>query len=497
VTGEQVLTLAGSPNGPTTLDPALIRDAESAFVARQIFRGLVRLDDDLVAQPDLASRIEIAADGLLYTFHLRENAVFHDGTPIDAQAVADSLNRACDPSLAGGDGMSLAAAIYLIDIDGARERLEGTADRISGIVVRDERTLDIRLARPAASFLYKLTGPPAMVVDVASARDGDWWQSPNGSGPFELEPYAPGGTLTLLSFDDFYEGAPALSEVRILGGSDALQPLNLYEGGEIDVTDVPYYSLDRVLSPSDPLNAELIVEPQLSTSFIVMNENVAPFDQLELRLAIAHAFDREKVERVMFESKVRLADGLVPPDILGRDWVADIPAYDLNESRSLLATVDLGERRPAIYEPGAGISGALKAVLARDLGLDIDVIDLEWPEFSTLLTERTMPAYVLSWIADYPDPENFLTSMFHSQSPDNYTGYANPNVDRLLDEASIEPDAEARAELYLRAQQAIIDDGVLVPLYHDVSYTLIKPYVHGLTISPVGILGLDRVWIET
>jgi len=104
---------------------------------------------------------------------------------------------------------------------------------------------------------------------------------------------------------------------------------------------------------------------------------------------------------------------------------------------------------------------------------------------------------VLSWIADYPDPASFLTTLFHSGSPDNYTGYANPMVDALLDEAGVEADIDRRAALYLDAQQIIIDDGVLIPLYHGVSYMVVRPDVHGLEISAIGILALENVWIAS
>ena len=114
-----------------------------------------------------------------------------------------------------------------------------------------------------------------------------------------------------------------------------------------------------------------------------------------------------------------------------------------------------------------------------------------------MLTTRSMDAYVLSWIADYPDPANFLEAMFHTGSPDNYLNYSNPEVDARLDAAKVEPDGERRAELYLEAQQLIVDDGVLIPLYHDVEYALVKPWVNGLHISAIGMLSLEDVWIDT
>jgi ABC-type transport system substrate-binding protein len=494
-TGEQTLTLAGSAKGPLTLDPAVLRDVESAFLARQIFRGLVSLDDALQPQPELAERIEISADGLRYTFALRANAVFHDGSPITAQAVADSLNRACDPALDSA-GAGLPAETYLSDIAGAEQRLNGGAASISGINAEDARTLELTLAHPTADFLYKLAGAPAAVVDVRSATGANWWRHPNGSGPFTLDAYTPGGTLVLRGFERFYRGAPALRQVRVLGGQDAAQPLNLYEANKLDYTETPFYSIDRVLTPSDPLHAELVVEPQLSTTFLLLNPNRAPYDSRDLRLAIEHAFDRAKEVRVGYEDRVELANGLTPPGIGARDWPATLPDYNLDAARQALAAAGALTARPVVYDPGGGTAATLKAVLARDLGLEIDAVDVPWEQFAGLMTSKQLPAFVLTWVADYPDPENFIGALFDSQSPDNYIGYANPKVDALLAQAKSEMDVSARDDLFLQAQQLIIDDGVLLPLYHDVSYTLIKPWVHGLTITPIGVVSLEAVWIE-
>jgi peptide/nickel transport system substrate-binding protein/oligopeptide transport system substrate-binding protein len=429
---------------------------------------------------------------LHYTFHVRSGITFHDGTPITANKVAASFNRASDPQLAGGNGTALPAATYFSDIEGASERLQGKATAISGIVASDESTLNIALRQPAASFLYKLTGPPSEIVDASTATGADWWQEANGSGPFEVSNVS-SSRIVLRGFDDFYAGAPSLKTVNILFGSAASQPLNLYEAGSIDVTDVPFYSIDRVTSPTDPLNSELTTIPQLSTGYIVMNANIEPFDDPAIRKAIVQAFDRSKVSHVMLEDRVSLASGILPPGILGREWPAEPLPYDLSAARQTLAGAAPYQIAPAFF--GGSATVALTQVLQRDLGIAADAMSLEWSDFSQKLTERDLPGFFLSWIADYPDPSNFLDTLFHTGSPDNYSNYSNPAVDDLLDKAAVERDADTRAQLYLDAQQLIIDDAVLIPLYHDVAYTLIKPYVHGLTITPIGIISLEDVWL--
>jgi ABC-type transport system substrate-binding protein len=387
----------------------------------------------------------------------------------------------------------LPAAIYLIDIDGAEARLAGDADTISGISVVDELTLQMTLREPTANFLFKLTGNAAQIVDSSATTGGSWWREPNGSGPFKLEDWND-TQLVLSAFEDFYDGAPLLEEVDVRLGQAAFQPLNLYEAGSIDVTDVPFYAIDRVLAENDPLHDELTVVPQLSTTFIVLNPNEEPFDDPAVRAAVIAAFDRTKVAGVMLDGKVELADGIVPPGILDREWPAENPTYDLEAARTAITLAGELDVPPTFYGSGAAI--ALTAVLERDLGIDADAIGLEWSEFSARLTDRSLPAFNLSWIADFPDPANFLTSLFLSGSPDNYVGYSNPDVDELLRKAEVTLDTDERAELYLRAQQLIVDDDVLIPLYHDVSYTVVQPWVHDLVVSPIGILSLEDIWID-
>ena len=497
--GDQTLTLAG-PQATPTLDPALVRDTSSAFLAHQLFRGLVRLDEQLEPVPDLAERIEVAADGLSYTFTLRADATFHDGRPITAQAVKYSLERATDPALAARGGQ-LPGATYLKDIAGAADRLAGRARELRGVRVADNRTVVITLDSPQVSFLMKLSHPAAAVVDEANARAGaTWWQRPNGSGPFRLDSLG-ADRLVLKRFDRFYGGAPALETVTVLLGQAAGEPMNLYEGGKIDYTRVPLSSVDRVLVDTSPLRAQLSVTPALSLTFVAFNPNVPPFDDPAVRRAFARALDRDKVARVSQVGKVVPARGIVPPDMPGGPWVAALPAHDPGAARAQLAASRYGAALPrtTIYTTSGGGSGAaetMQGVYGRDLGVTLEVVGIEWEEYLEGLSARAYPAFELTWVADYPDPDNFLAVLFAGDSGENHGGYRNPEVDRLFATAAVERDPERRRALYLEAQQRILDDAVVIPLYHTIDYTLVKPHVKGLTITAMGVLELDTVWIE-
>ncbi len=494
-TGEQRLTLAGSPDGPLTLDPALVRDADSAFVVRQVFRGLVRLDANLRPVPDLAERVRISSDGLTYSFELRDRTSFHDGRRLTADDVKYSLERATDPALAGGDGRKLPGWTYLRDILGAEERMAGQRSDLPGVEVVDPLTVRIRLSWRARDFLSKLTAPPAFVVDRWDvARGDDWWRHPNGSGPFVLDRWEEGRLLVLRAFPGYAPGAPVLQEIDIRLGADALEPMNQYERGQLDLVSVPLWALDRVRAPNSPLSRELRVQPLFAGSFVFLNPNIPPLDDPEVRRALIQGFEREKIARVSLNGVVPSASGIVPDGMLGRAWPASLPAYDPVAARAVLQS-RLPARPLQLYTAGSGVPVTLKQVYERDLGIQAEVLLMDWPDYLQDLTGGRLPIFVLSWVADYPDPASFLTALFHSSSPDNYLGYRNREVDRLLDMAAEEPGEEARARLFAEAQQRVLDDFVVIPLYWDVSYLLVKPRVQGLELTPLGILGLEQVWI--
>jgi peptide/nickel transport system substrate-binding protein/oligopeptide transport system substrate-binding protein len=495
-TGEQRLTLAGSPEGPLTLDPALVRDAESAFVVRQIFRGLVRLDGSLQPVPDLAERIRISPDGLTYTFELRERARFHDGRPLTGEDIAFSLERATDPALVEGDGSKLPGWTYLRDILGSEERMAGQRDELPGVEVLDRRTIRIRLVRPAPDFLVKMAAPPAFVVDRWDvARGRDWWRRPNGSGPFRLDRWEEGRLLVLRGYRGYTPGPPVLEQIEIRLGADALDPMSQYERGLLDLVSVPLWALDRVRSPASPFSRELRVQPLYAGSFVLLNPNIPPLDDPAVRRALVQGFEREKIARVSLDGQVRVAHGLVPAGMLGREWSASLLPYDPAAARDLLKA-RLSGYTLRLYTAGSGVPVTLKEVYERDLGIDAEVLLMEWPDYLEDLSEQRLPIFVLSWVADYPDPATFLTSLFHSSSPDNYLGYRNPEVDRLLDLAAEEPNEDARVRLFAEAQQRILDDYVVIPLYWDIAYLLVRPRVQGLEVTPMGILGLETVWIR-
>ncbi|MCC6315660.1 MAG: peptide ABC transporter substrate-binding protein [Thermomicrobiales bacterium] len=500
-TGEQTIRLAGPTDPIDTFDPALAKDATAAFFARQLFRGLTRLDADLNAVPELAERIEISADGLTYTFALRPGATFQDGSPILAADVIGSLTRALSPATTGGEATLLGGPTYLSDIEGAADVVAGRAETLRGARALDDRTVEIRLAHPRATFLMKLAAAAASIVDVEqAAADPEWWRQPNTSGPFRIAGWEPDEALTLEAVPGFAPGAPHLERVEFRLGPNAGNAFNLYQADQLDVAGAPFSAVDRILEADPETVGNLSIAPMFATEYIAFRTDVAPMDDPEFRKAIALAFPRAQFSEVALAGQKLAATGLVPPGMLGRDWDDPMPPYDPGAARAALERSRYGDGQPVpplqIY--GLGTIGAttLRDTVGKTLGIEIDVISVEWPTFAAGLANREFPAYELHWIADYPDPETFLWSLFDSRSPDNYVGYNNPEFDALLDAAAATIDVDERADLYERAQGLLVDDGVILPILHDVRYTVMRPAVHGLVETPLGILYLDDVWME-
>jgi oligopeptide transport system substrate-binding protein len=496
--GEQVLRLNGSTDGPSTLDPALVRDTTSAFLVRQIFRGLVRINNDMEAVPDLAERVEISPDGKTYRFTLHEGLTFHDGRPITASAIKASLERATAPTLVRGESGTLPSRNYLDDIEGALERMAGERDDIPGIVVVDDRTLEISLVRGVVDFLERLANPVTYVVDVETAEyQSDWWRSPNGSGPFRVAEWDPDRVLVLVPHDGYIQ-PPFLSEVRLRMGREAVGEVRLYETGEIDVAGLPTSVIDRFDYDGSPFVQDVRSVPLYSTTFAMINRNIEPFDDDRLRQALMHAFPREKIPGVMLDGRAQDADGVLPPGMLTSDGFHFPYEFDPDTAAALLADLrpsDDGEA-VTIYTSGGSIPAAMKQLYEEHLQIEVEVVQLRWQDYLDDLDQREMPFFVISWVADGPDPVAFLRALFHSDSPDNYVDYADQDVDRLLDDAAVERDDDRRMELVREAHDRILDSAVVMPLFHGVDYQLIAGHVHGLQLTPMGILGLETVWIE-
>lgn len=481
---------------PPTLDPHLAGDVTSSVIINEVFGGLVTLSLDYQPVLDLAEHLSISEDGLVYTFILRENAKFQDGKPVTAHDVKWSIERAADP-----DTLSHTAETYLGDIIGVKDKLCSEddaaagkctkADEVRGVRVIDDRTVEFTIDAPKSYFLAKLSYPSAFVLDQEQVtEDGSWLDQPNGTGPFKLATYEIGELIILERNELYHLGPPHLESVQmILSGGSAMI---MYENDEIHLTGVGLDDLPRLLDPSDPLHPQLHRSPQdFDVFYIGLNSEQPPFDDVKVRQALNYAIDLQSIAENVLDGRVSPATGVIPPGFPA--YTENLRSYHFNPdlARELMQESEYADALASGDFPritltisgsfGAAIPTYLEVILEQwrqELGIEVDIQQTEWATFLQDVNDKKYQMFSLGWIADYPDPQNFLDVLLHSESQSNHTNYANPEVDRLLEEARTERDRGRRFELYNQVEQMVLDDAPWVwTWFSGEGYALIKPEV--------------------
>lgn len=490
------LVLLGSQ--PRTLDPAKTLAGPDGPIGH-IFSGLVMLNPDLQIEPDLAAGWQVSDDGLVYTFYLRKNAVFHDGRPVLAEDVIASWERATDPAT-GSD----TAATYLNDIEGVAEKLNGTAVTIRGLRAVDNHTLEVRLTRPVVYFLGKLAFPVAYVVDTTQTDQPNWERQPNGTGPFKLKRWVDDSILELTRFDLYYNTPAQIDGVVYQLGPGL--PLAMYQQDEIDLVGIGGDNLAQALDPNNPLSAELQTAVSMCTSTIGLNNRLAPFDDVRVRQAFNYALDKELLARTFGNGMTIAAKGPLPPGMPGFNPDLTGYPYDPERARALLAEAgyaDPADMPPLTYTTsGYGDVGpfvtAVITMWQQNLGVTIQPETIDpFAYYNELFSGNMGHFFDSGWCADYPDPQNFLDVLYQSGSQQNLSGYANAELDALLAEAAVETDVAERLRLYGRAEEMVIEGAPVVFLSHSVTAVLVKPRVQNYHLTPIGIPQWHRISLTT
>ena len=474
---------------PETMDPALTHGGPDSPLGH-VFSGLVTLDTNLQVQPELAAGWTVSEDGLVYTFYLRQNAVFHDGRALTAADVMYSWERATDPAL-GSD----TAQTYLGDIAGVTEKLAGQAAQISGLRAIDDHTLEVTLTAPVVYFLDKLAYPVAYVVDQANVAQADWQHHPNGSGPFTLARWDDDSLIVLERFADYYLEPAKVSHVVYQLGPGL--PLSMYETGEIDLVGIGGGTLERAQDPNSPLSQELRTAVTLCTSAIGLNTRIPPFDDARVRQAFNYALDKDLLIETFANGNALPALGPLPPGMpgYGLSGVSGYP-YDPARARQLLAEAGYTNMDdfPVLtyYTSGYGdVDGYVTAVITlwqENLGVTIQPVVIDpYTYYDELYGGNVGHIFNSGWCADYPDPQNFLDVLYHSQSPQNVGGFSNPTIDALLEAARVEPDVDGRLQLYANIERLIVDEAPVVFTTHSLSAVLVKPDVQNYFLTPMGV----------
>lgn len=531
----KILRLAMSGGDFLTLDPALASDAGTLNVVRQAFVGLTR-DDEQTAEvlPGIAESWDISEDGKTYTFHLRQGIpwVTWDGQRVvevrdcqDPPAVrwltaldfAYGIQRSVDPATAAPYAFVLAQVI-----EGAEARAFGDGAR-EDVQVRalDDFTLQVTFVRPAANNLAIIglwTGyaQPKWLIegDECTTPTGDQWADTGhfqSYGPFTLKSWVRDTDLTIVK-NPFWPGIGASPQAKIdevvfklLEDSQALQ---LYEVGDLESVGVPIGNEDRMRA--HPIySKELDTGPTLCTGFYGFNTHAAYVDDVRVRRALSMAIERQALIDNVAKYGQEAARWFSRPGLNAAPTLEGFPDLGIGfdpeaARRELQAYLDEKGLQPQdlditfMYSRTGStekLANAVQSMWKENLGLNIKLDSQEWNYFlATVIHPDFAPQiFSLDWCADYPDAHNFLHDVFAKGGATNPKegggiNWLNPEFERLIQEAAVEDDLEARTQLYAQAEEILVDtDAAIAPLWWGTRMVLTKPYV----LRTVGSGGVD------
>jgi peptide/nickel transport system substrate-binding protein/oligopeptide transport system substrate-binding protein len=487
---------------PETFDPALMQEFLSIDLGQNVYDALTEFEPNTQRiQGALAERWEVSPDASVYTFFLRQDAKFSDGTPVTAADVVWSYNRVANTPEAPYE-------FVMRDIKGFTEVRESVTSTdttktkvttVSGIEAVDDHTVRITLANPSAYFISETTVWTYYVVNrKAVEKGGEWMIGPGaGSGAYIIDEWKHNESMRLTPNPNYW-GTPKPTvavDVRILTDSDTA--LALLERGELDALDGPDPSALERLKSDATLSPMLHSVGQARTVWVGLNVMRPPFGPRDdpkatmLRQAMFMSIDRQLLVDLALSGAGIPLTTLMPEGEPGYKQYDPYP-FDPVKAKQLMADAGYpnGQGLDLTYtyrqrDAEQRVAEQLQAQWKENLGLDVKIVGVEW---TTMLAARQAHEYQMfygSWGHDYPDPQNWLFALFHSSQiqgvgtgSGNDPGWSNPEFDRLVDQANQMADparVEERYGLYNQAEKILLDEAPLVPLYQAIRYWLVRP----------------------
>ncbi len=489
-------------NEPETLDPSIMSGQPDGRIAKILFEGLTEYDPHtLLPVPGQAYRWETSADGRVYTFHLRPGLEWSDGAPLTAHDFVWSWRRVLSP-VTGSRGASL---LYPIVNAEAFNRGALTDSTQVGVAAPDESTLVVTLRAPTPWFLFLTSYYTFVPVPRACIeRHGARWTEPGrvvGNGAFTLVSHRQNEKFVFARNARYW----AAKEVRLEGieaysVDDLSTSVNLYKSGAIDWNPsgyIPSPFLPHVRGFADYVSGEF-----QATYFYGVNCTRKPFDDPRVRRALNLAIDREAIARDLLKGTRRAWGRLTPTGYPGWDGPPPVP-FAPESARAELARAGFpgGRGFPAFSilfstsEDHRRIAEAVQAMWRRELGVPVELRNMEWSGYQQATTTLQYDVARRSWIGDYLDPSTFLT-LLTSGDGNNRSGWSDPEYDRLMRASEREVDPSKRFTLLREAEARALASSPYLPIYHYSTHELVKPYVKGLFHTALDVHPLSRVWID-
>jgi peptide/nickel transport system substrate-binding protein/oligopeptide transport system substrate-binding protein len=487
---------------PRTLDPALVADIYSVSIIQQLFDGLVQFDQNLNIIPAIAKSWEISRDGLIYTFYLKEGIKFHNRREVTAEDFVYSFSRIINPKTRSP------AAHFLEKVLGVKEFQEGKTNYIEGIRSVGKYNFQIKLSEPFSPFISVLGIVNFKVVPKEEIEKPDtvFPISPVGTGPFKFVSTKEQREIILEANSDYFEGRPYLDKIifKIFHGSPREEISMHFKQAELEESLIPFRDVEEITKSKQYI---FVQKPILSLRFYGLNTQSEPLRMEKIRRAISYSIPRELIGRDILKGMAHLTDRIIPIGMPGYTPGKVSLGYQPHRAKALLREVGFPGGRGL---PSIDFWSAAKAELAvKELemvknhlyqsGININIrYETQWPKFQEILSSKEAPMFMYAWYADFPDPDNFIGTLFHSKSRSNYTNYHNPEVDHLLDLARIERDYLKRMEMYRKIEEIILDDAPIVPMVNHLFQMVYQPYVRGVEVSSLGgpYIPMRKIWLK-
>ncbi|MBX5452095.1 peptide ABC transporter substrate-binding protein [Thermogemmatispora sp.] len=504
-----------------TFDPGLSTDLYSIQAIDMVFTGLVQLDNNLTVQPQLAASWQSSDDGLTWTFHLKPNLKFSDGTSLTSQDVAYSIDRALQPA-----EHSTTAPIYLALIKDSDLLQKGKIKTIinDSIQTPDPNTVVITIKKKAAYFLDALTYSCSYVVERKLIdKYGKSWtdhlDEGGGAGPFKVQSYQHGKQIVFVPNPNYYGPKPQLQKVIFPFYQKVETAYQAYRSGQVDEAGVPSPYIDQARKGKD-----FHLVPQLWINYYTMNYLVKPFDSINIRRAFALAINKNEIVHAVWKDTLIPTNHIVPqgmpgynPNLKGPDGTTSTAGNPALANQYLEAGLkDEGlsnvSQLPTItltYSTGSADSDREVAALVQQWQTVLHIsVKAHAEDFNKLLEDivaatnnpRGLQFWGIAWIADYPDPQDWLTLQFDAGVPNNNMNYGQNNspdarqqqaTQKLLEQADAMPNGPARYQAYNKAEQQLVNDVAWLPMEQVQAAYVVKTYVHGFFYNPQQLIPPD------
>lgn len=496
------------PSDISSFDPALAFDTISMPFLMLVYQGLVEYDDSVKLLPGLAKDWTISPDQRTYTFHLRPGIKFSNGREVIASDFVYTLERTLNPKLAA------LTETYFEDIAGAKDYRAGKTPHVSGLRAPHDDTLEIELTAPDPSFIFILTLPGALVVPrEAVEKFGQAFAAhPIGTGPYRLTEWRRGVKMRFeRNGFSTQTNRQHLDAIDVSEGGDNTLHLMMFERGELDIANItanPGIPVSDFIRIEHTPRWQGLIESMSAASsfFLVLNMEMPPFDQLKVRQAMNYAIDKDKIVRLLHHT-VTPANSLLPPPIPGFNPGLNFYSYNPAKAKQLLAESGHadGITLNLWFTQDSTTSDSTASAIQYDLqqvGIKAQLNPVTFPAFLDSTERRkTAQCSISGWSQDYPDPSDFLDTIFNGnritdEGCQNVAFYNNPQVNSLLAAAAICQEPARRIQLYKAAEQTMLADAPIVPLYYEKVFALRQPWLHGVQLHPVLYFRFERMWLD-